>query len=774
MSFPVKVSRTDGTIALVLDAVDLSADESADAEAMFYSTSIERLKLDAENICVYVSGKRPGVYEATKTKQSNPEHQYFGLFQKEEMDTEADRVCTVLNTRQFNNIRYYEKKYPVSGGKTVHTEYRLLSDLDWMATVNSGAVYQSAAFPVAPESLEGLTKEERDAINFRPILSLGKNSCLTTTESGAAHTLKNFQFYLSNVPSVPEVSQIPENTVGLFVLNQGIMENLVMEDVQVYGAEPGSIDAETGGESGAGDVYKMGAAGAFCGLNQGSLSNLTVQSGIVSGDSHVGGILGAVDTKAAAAGENLQLTGLMNRAEVTGDLYVGGIAGSLLAGNQSIVLKECSNYGAVTGVDRIPGAGETDSYYIGGIAGYAELAKAAGAGVELKLDTCNSSPTFKEERIQEILSDMEASIKENREPTELSGIYVGGIIGLNKNAVIENCDTLRETAGNEGYVIGKKYVGGIVGFNEGTAGIIGGDRGRNQAQIIGKDFVGGIVGCNAIGAWENGKREVRILTRAEANKAAGKPEEDPEDIYIRNWVNEGGIIASGDYAGGITGYNLGQIRGCNSDVDYSDEIKNAAQVTSNSRYGGGLVGYNAGLVDGRLSAADSNILSAVSVISGKDFVGGIAGYNDVGGTINHYELRGGYIRGEKFVGGFIGLNADASVFETRVYSNPNEVSGDYFTGGIIGANLVPTDQDITAMFRADNFLGSLRADRGAFAGGFIGYNYLLKADTEASEIDRAVNLLCKEKTLPEVTEDMDLPAISTALQELEQPLEDLL
>ena len=776
MSFPVKVNKTDGTIVLTLDAVDISADESADTTDMFYSASVERLMLDAENIYIYVSGMRPGVYETTKPKRSNTEHQYFGLFQKEETDTEVNRVCTILNTRQFNNIRYYEKKYPVSGGKKVSTEYRLLADLDWTATVNSGVVYQGTASPVVPESLDSLPEDERAAVNFRPVLSLGRNSCLTTTESGAAHTLKNFQLHLTNVPTVVEGSIVPKNTVGLFVLNQGVIENLVREAVQVRGAEPGSIVVSSGSHIDADDVYKMGAAGAFCGLNQGSLSNLEVQSGRVSGDSHVGGIFGAVDTgskKTAGVGEVL-LTGLVNRAEVTGNLYVGGIAGSLRAEKQGITLKGCSNYGAVSGVDKSTGVPDPDSYYIGGIAGYAELTDSAVGSAALRFDTCTSSPSFEAERVQEILADIEASIREDREPTELSGIYVGGIVGLNRGAAIENCDTLRETAGDKGYVIGKKYVGGIVGFNEGTTGITGGDRGRNQTQVIGMDFVGGIVGCNAVGAWEDDKREARILSRAEANAAAGKPAEDAEDIYISNWVNEGAIIACGDYAGGITGYNLGQIRGCNSDVDYSDEIKNSAQVTTDSQYAGGIAGYNAGLIDGRLNAADSSILSAVSVISGKNFVGGIAGYNDVGGRINHYELRGGYIKGEKFVGGFIGLNADASVFDTRVYSNPNEVRGDYFTGGIIGANLIPTDQDITARFKADNFLGSLRADRGAFAGGFIGYNYLLKADTEASAIDQAVNLLCTAGTLPEITEDMSLTGISDMLQNLELPLEQLL
>lgn len=759
MSFPIRVNKTDGTIALTLDAVDVSADESADAEDMFYSTSIERLKLDADNICIYISGKRPGVYETTKTKRSNTENQYFGLFQKENLDSALNHVCTILNVRHLNNIRYYD-------GKAANTEYRLLADLDWMSMVNRGVVYRGAVNPVVPESLDTLTPSDRDAVNFRPILSLGVNSRLTTTESDAVHTLKNFQLLLTNVPAVTQDGGIPENTVGLFVLNQGTVENLAMEDVRVRGAE-------TGSRTGTGDVYEMGASGAFCGVNQGALSNLAVQSGTISGDSHVGGILGAIDTgiKGTEGGEVL-LTGLLNRAEVKGNLYVGGIAGSLIAEKQSITLKDCANYGAVTGEEQSTGDGETEAYYIGGIAGYAQVADMAA--VDLKFDTCTSSPLFDETRINEILQDIEESIKEDRAPTTLSGIYVGGIVGLNRGAIIENCDTLRETAGDKGYVIGKRYVGGIAGFNEGTTGIIGGDRGRNQAQIIGQDFVGGIVGCNAIGSWEEGKREVRILSREEANMAVGKTAEEPEDIHISNWINEGAIIAVGDYAGGITGYNLGQIRGCNSAVEYSDEMKNMAQVTTNSRYAGGIVGYNGGLVNGRLKDEDSGILSAVSVISGKNFVGGIAGYNDVGGAINNYELRGGYIRGEKFVGGFIGLNADESVFETRVYSNPNEVVGEYFAGGILGANLVPTDKDITARFKADNFLGSLHADEGAFVGGYIGYNYLLKAETEAAVVGQAVNALCEDGILPKIQKEDDLQNISGKLQNIERPLEQLL
>lgn len=775
MSFPIRINKTEGTIELILDAVDVSTDESADTKAVFNSASIERLGLDADEICIYVSGMRPGVYETTKTKQSNSEHQYFSSFQKNDTDAEESRIFTIVNTRQFNNIRYYEKKHPVTEGKETNIQYRLLADLDWNVTVNSGVVYNSAVNPVVPENLETMTEGEKSDINFVPILSLGKNSTLMTTESNSVHALKNFQLYLTNVPTVIGGDEVPKNTVGLFVLNKGIIKNLTLEEVLVRGTEAGSDETSGDSQTGAGNAYETGAAGGFCGVNQGTLTNLTVQSGTVSGNTHVGGILGAVDTRSGkgTADEGIFLTELLNRASVTGNLCVGGIAGSLKTETQSIIVKNCSNYGAVFGEDRENSDDAKDSYYIGGIAGYVELTGTADTDLtELKIDSCTSSPAFEKDWVDAILKDMQDSIENNREPEKLSGIYVGGIVGLNKGCVIENCDTLQESAMEKGYIIGKKYVGGIAGFNEGTTGIIGGEKGRNQAQIIGQEFVGGIVGCNAKGVWEEGNREVRILTRAEANALDGKDADAPEDIVISNWVNEGAIIAAGSYAGGITGYNLGQIRGCNSDVDYSDEVKNAAQVTVNSQYAGGIAGYNAGLIDGWLTDSSSEVLSAVSVISGKNFVGGIAGYNDAGGVIRHYELRGGYIKGRKFVGGFIGVNADASVFETRIYSNPNEVAGDYFVGGIIGANLVPTDKDITAYFKADNFLGSLHADKGAFAGGFIGYNFLLTADTEASVIRQAVNDLCGK--FPEISETDNISDISREFQSIEQPLKDLL
>lgn len=742
MYFPINVDRAENTISLVLDAIDLDSDESSNRETLNEGTSIERLQLDAENICAYVSGSRPGVYEATRAKRSNSEHQYFGLFQNETRDGEETRVYTLLNTRQFHNIRYYEKHHPVTGSGAPNIEYRLLTDLDWTVTLNSGTVYRGLN-PIVPEKLGLYPEDELTKANFKPILNLGARSKLMTTESGSAHTLKNFNLFLENVPTVTEGSRIPQNTVGLFVLNEGWIENLTFDAVEVSGIGSG----------------EDGAAGAFCGLNRGKLSRLTVKSGSVSGDSCVGGIAGAMDTNhlptiPGASQDAVTVDSLINRATVTGNLYVGGVAGKVLATDRDIRIADSANYGAVAGLN--------DAYYIGGIAGYTEAVKGAGTAPALSVESCTSSPASGTGGNYDILRAIEEGSPENVDYTQLNGIYVGGIVGLNKGASIENCDTLRETGNEKGYIIGKKYVGGIVGFNEGNAGIVGGEGGRNQALVFGYDYVGGIVGCNAKGTWVPDSREVQI---------SGKGSAEP---YVSNWINEGEVFAVGNYAGGITGFNYGTILGCNSNVEYTSVLKNVTQAAANAQYVGGIAGYNAGRIDGKLTPADAGVMSAVSAVIGHHFVGGIAGYNDVGGQIHNYELMGGYIHGSKFVGGLIGLNADASVFENRIYCNPNEIVGDYFVGGIIGANIVPTGSDITAQFKADNFLGSLRATRGAFAGGFIGYNYLLKEGTDISLIREGTEFLCSSDRFPTITEQDTLEEISKKLQDLEAPLKNLL
>lgn len=690
LEFPVTINDIDKTITLVLDGVDLETDATSTA-------SISRLGLtDVENIYVSISGSREGTFRLTAEKRSNTEHQFFGKYQKREQNGTFTQVYGIENARHLYNIRYREKN---SAGSAQPMIYRISSDIDWEAAARSGNFYQSgiAIYP----------KQDEAAPRFKPMLSLGASSLLMSEEEDRPYQIQNLTMDIMDVPE----TENPEGALGLVVKNYGTIQNLILDNVTVTGRMEGGT----------------GATGAFCGENQGSLKNLTVKTGNISGDSHVGGIVGSIK----GYGTYEKLT---NRATVSGNMYVGGITGSA-SSDGALQIEDCVNYGKVTG----------DSFYIGGIAGYAE----ASPGSTLTIRHCSSSPSYTESEIQSLIEQIKSG-----NTSGLTGTYVGGIVGFNQNATIDSCNTLREKANNPGYVIGKHYVGGIVGFHSGTAGLSGSEN-RNQANVIGENYVGGITGCNANGT-------IDPVTHQMTLKETPAPE-----VQISSWINEGVVLAAGNYAGGITGCNYGTILDCNSNVDYTEGVKNLTEVSTDSRYAGGIAGYNRGTIK---SSDSARTISAVSAIAGKDYVGGIVGYNDIGGVISNYELKGGYIHGKKFVGGMIGLNASEQIFETPMICNLNEVTGDYFVGGIIGGNLLPTGQpSIESKLQTDNFLGNLNADQGAFAGGFIGYNYLLNGGTSQNLIQSTADELCTWSPVSAT----DPAAISQELQEKERQLENL-
>ncbi|MDO5135977.1 MAG: hypothetical protein Q4D55_07985, partial [Eubacteriales bacterium] len=299
-----------------------------------------------------------------------------------------------------------------------------------------------------------------------------------------------------------------------------------------------------------------------------------------------------------------------------------------------------------------------------------------------------------------------------------------------------------------GTLIGDKYVGGIIGYNEvsGEGGMVDGiDGSVNKANVIGNKYVGGIVGANA----DMG--------------SGGKPSSTySKHIEVKNWKNRGMVTAREAYGGGITGYNAGRIENCDCSVDVS-AIKGevllgylkkytGSEETPAGNYIGGMAGYNNGYI-----YADSNhrTKKVVSVVAGNRYVGGMVGYNDCDGDVEGYDLSGGYISGNSFVGGFAGVNVSEKMFvansgsddngETlHTVSKPNCIEGNYFVGGMVGGNLLLLEKDLTIGSNTDNFLGQIKSrdkGKGWFVGGVLGYNVnIQKAADSTSQSDSIKDL----------------------------------
>ena len=755
--FPVLAwVETDRTVRVVLDAVDLTAtsaqyyedypelvktEESAGVgilrPKLSGTYSFHRFGLNTDDIYCTVQG-RGTYYKTTAKKQSNSEHTYFGSARYSESGGETSAVYTVSNARHLSNIRYLEdyteeqrEKTGYEGLKTAdHVTYQLTQNMDWRALIENGCLF---ATDTAKDDSNEVTEVKTEFQSIRQLRSnavFEGNERRTYTVSGLYITEKaNQKAFLYGT------GESAEGPAGLFVTNYGTLRNFALDRITVNGGEN---------------------VGAFCGMNAGTLENLTTADSdakknpsTITGESQVGGITGG---QSYDGEKQIHYKGLVNRAQVKGHVYVGGIVGMLKSENaeKTVLVEECRNYGPVEGAKK---SGTTrEPSYIGGIVGYCKNSTDTVEALQIK--KCISSPQYMNDSIDDILGDRE---KLNE---KLTGVYVGGIIGYNDNASVQYCSTEKED-GREGYVFGLRYVGGIVGYSEGSAsGIDGstdsGTSGINEIHVIGDTYVGGVTGCNA--AIQGKMDEDGIVVPDSIRKLSNK---------IENWINRGVVVARGSYAGGIAGYNAGWIYNCNSDVDSTATAENLTKAESlNGDYAGGIAGYNNGIIgntkrdaDGSNPSGSNGRIQTVCYISGNNYVGGIVGYNDVDAVVEDYEVAGGYIGGSgSFVGGYAGLNASISLLmdeenEGRfLNSNPNQVTGAYCIGGTIGGNIVADKgHDIEAAFRTDNFLGVLKAD--AFAGGFIGYNLLMPGDTDRESTGELVESLAKALEETESVQD---------------------
>ncbi len=445
----------------------------------------------------------------------------------------------------------------------------------------------------------------------------------------------------------------------------------------------------------------------------------------------IGGLFGY----ASLESEGARIIECANHANVSGNLFTGGIVGhvegffdadggAITSANAARVkaqLLDCENDGLILcNADHEEEEKVLDGRYFGGLAGYAH--KTLISGGESAAGT-RVGYTFESGKKEELLK----------------GQYVGGILGFGSDSMLVTCRT-----GRNGYILGADYVGGIVGglmLESGSVSGIGGgvDVTTNASYVIGNRYVGGIIGKNG-----------------GTNR-------------IQDCINNGIAAGYDAYIGGIAGYNdtEAEILDCASYLsDYSgaifDRLVNEWKTEGN--FAGGLAGYNNGQITFTAESERITVKSVSSIVVGKDYVGGVVGLNDKNGKLDvDYTLIGGrvYAYGD-CAGGCIGLNASTEVLKTEIVVKPTSVRGRYCVGGIIGANALALESDLTIDgLRIDNRLGTLTA-RG-FAGGLIGYQRTYTPQqfgfpaegTVRGYIEKEEN---KGKLLPVVDGETNIPA----------------
>lgn len=257
----------------------------------------------------------------------------------------------------------------------------------------------------------------------------------------------------------------------------------------------------------------------------------TEANGYVLGSEYVGGIIGALnqsDTQTALLSENGTRT-TVNASYVIGNSYVGGIIGENKGGS---TIKNCVNTGVVAGYNA----------YIGGICGANENNAAIINCASYVSDTNNA--------IYRRVTDWGAV-----------GSYAGGLTGYNSGTITfsdkDNAVSNRSVAG---IVVGRHYVGGLVGYND-TDGTID----INYTLIGGRvaatgDCVGGLIGLNASTKLLEKKLTIKpssVQGRYYVGGAIGANVVNPgENVTVSGLKvdNSLGTVTAEAFCGGLIGY----------------------------------------------------------------------------------------------------------------------------------------------------------------------------------------------------------------------------
>lgn len=257
----------------------------------------------------------------------------------------------------------------------------------------------------------------------------------------------------------------------------------------------------------------------------------TEANGYVLGSEYVGGIIGALnqsDTQTALLSENGTRT-TVNASYVIGNSYVGGIIGENKGGS---TIKNCVNTGVAAGYNA----------YIGGICGANENNAAIINCASYVSDTNNA--------IYRRVTDWGAV-----------GSYAGGLTGYNSGTITfsdkDNAVSNRSVAG---IVVGRHYVGGLVGYND-TDGTID----INYTLIGGRvaatgDCVGGLIGLNASTKLLEKKLTIKpssVQGRYYVGGAIGANVVNPgENVTVSGLKvdNSLGMVTAEAFCGGLIGY----------------------------------------------------------------------------------------------------------------------------------------------------------------------------------------------------------------------------
>ena len=421
----------------------------------------------------------------------------------------------------------------------------------------------------------------------------------------------------------------------------------------------------------------------------------------------VGGVFGTVD---AAKMQTTDKTNIVNNGFVTGNGFTGGIVGNLFTTDTSVSqsLTGLRNNGTVSAGANYKGdtAGDARSLvlgqFFGGIAGYCR-------GVILQGCESVTRSDLTETQLKEQVKAGFDTTGTLTDASPLKGDFVGGLVGYGKEIVLNGCKT------GKGYVLGSRFVGGLAGGFTGS-GVQQND--TNSSDVFGNRYVGGIVSVNGSNSIINGMTNTGLVAAFGQNAA-----------YVGGivGVNDAGWGGSEDKTAKATVQNCANRMSGDNATD-TRRINLLKELSGCADYVGGIAGCNG--KKGVVTWDENGTPTLGAILYGNNYVGGVAGYNDVNAKISNSSgqnltISGQIVAAGKAVGGMIGLNCAPELPSATV--KVSRVAGQQLVGGVIGTNL-PVGGFTMAdggAFITDVASGRVEAD--AVAGGIIGYNRLLAA-----------------------------------------------
>jgi len=220
---------------------------------------------------------------------------------------------------------------------------------------------------------------------------------------------------------------------------------------------------------------------------------------------------------------------------------------------------------------------------------------------------------------------------------------IGGVVGFNNGATVENCYTTGSVSGNI-------IIGGVVGYNVGSGSKV--ENCYSTANVKGTEgntSVGGVVGSNE-GAIENCYSRGTVSGVDQVGGVVGLNKGNVKNCYATSNVSGTGV-----YVGGVAGESSDFMENCYATGNVSGTI----QV-------GGVVGVS------RSTSAVLQNCYATGNVSGTRQVGGVIGYNN--GNVKNCYATGNVSDTEEQFGGVAGCNPNLNTVQNSVALNPN-ISG---------------------------------------------------------------------------------------------------